>query len=57
MNIKPICLHCGNDDVRKHGMARSKIQRYICLHCHKTFQKRYIYRCYVENSQELAKSN
>lgn len=41
---RPICHHCGQGPVRKHGFARSGLQRYLCTGCHRTFQTNYIYR-------------
>ncbi len=39
------CRYCGKtNQVRKHGVASStKIQRYYCGVCKKTFQAKYIY--------------
>ncbi|MBP9643203.1 MAG: IS1 family transposase [Budvicia sp.] len=39
----PVCHLCGENSVRKHGLARSGFQRYYCTSCKKTFQVRYIY--------------
>ena len=39
----PVCHLCGENSVRKHGLARSGVQRYYCTSCKKTFQVRYIY--------------
>lgn len=45
MEIKPCCHYCEDSDhVRKHGSSRSRIQRYLCLTCNRTFQTRYIYQ-------------
>ncbi|AKJ42408.1 IS1/IS1595 family N-terminal zinc-binding domain-containing protein [Pragia fontium] len=42
---QPVCHHCSRmDSVRKHGLARSGIQRYYCISCRKTFQVHYIYQ-------------
>lgn len=39
------CPFCAEQTkIRKHGLARSKIQRYRCTSCEKTFQARYIYK-------------
>ncbi|SFC32334.1 hypothetical protein SAMN02745723_10272 [Pragia fontium DSM 5563 = ATCC 49100] len=42
---KTPCRFCGEvEGVRKHGSGKStKIQRYYCTHCAKTFQAKYIY--------------
>lgn len=56
MTIKPVCHRCGGESVRKHGFARSKLQRYFCYGCNKTFQNRYIYSVYKESSVRLIKS-
>ncbi|AWH87496.1 IS1/IS1595 family N-terminal zinc-binding domain-containing protein [Limnobaculum parvum] len=40
----PVCHHCSKMDcIRKHGLARSGVQRYYCTSCKRTFQVRYIY--------------
>ncbi len=42
---KPGCPFCAEKArVRKHGFARSHIQRYRCTGCEKTFQAKYIYQ-------------
>lgn len=40
----PACPFCAGTYVRKHGFARSHIQRYRCPDCAKTFQTKYIYQ-------------
>ncbi|WP_428829308.1 transposase [Budvicia aquatica] len=46
----PNCPHCHKPiTVRKHGKARSGIQRYFCRGCHKAFQDKYIYFAYRES--------
>lgn len=44
--IATACRYCGEENqVRKHGKAYStKIQRYFCHGCKKTFQAKYIYQ-------------
>lgn len=43
-NRPPVCPYCSEEThIRKHGKAPSKIQRYRCLSCTKTFQSKYIY--------------
>lgn len=45
------CKYCSQTHtVRKHGMARSGYQRYFCVQCCKTFQRKYIYN--VHNKRE-----
>ena len=40
---KVVCIHCGNNDVRKFGVRKDK-QRYQChIGCGKTFQSDYAY--------------
>ncbi|MBV7690854.1 hypothetical protein KV701_03635 [Limnobaculum sp. M2-1] len=40
-----ICHHCGRKNcVRRHGRARSGLQRYYCSGCGRTFQISYIYQ-------------
>ncbi|WP_438358068.1 transposase [Budvicia aquatica] len=40
----PACPHCNKATVvRKHGTARSRLQRYRCCDCRRTFQAKYIY--------------
>lgn len=44
------CHHCSEaNSVRKHGKARSGIQRYYCSVCRKTFQVHYLYQGNEEN--------
>ncbi len=46
MKMKNIpCRYCGNVEyVRKHGSGKStKMQRYYCTYCVRTFQIKYIY--------------
>lgn len=44
------CHHCGEiNSVRKHGKARSGIQRYYCSVCRKTFQVQYLYQGNEDN--------
>lgn len=45
----PSCPYCSEKaHVRKHGFARSTIQRYRCTDCKKTFQTKYIYQAKPE---------
>ncbi|WP_425482149.1 transposase [Budvicia diplopodorum] len=54
MKIKPCCHYCGNSQhVRKHGVSRARIQRYLCMSCNQTFQVRYIYHSYESNVYQL----
>lgn len=51
--IIPDCPYCAdNTHVRKHGVARSKIQRYRCTGCNRTFQGKYIYQPRPERLME-----
>ncbi len=44
---RPVCPRCNTaTQIRKHGKARSGLQRYMCLDCRGTFQARYIYATY-----------
>lgn len=55
MKVKKVpCRFCGNvDNVRKHGSGKStKMQRYYCTHCVKTFQVKYIYNISQPKSAE-----
>lgn len=46
----PICHHCNHSGrIRRHGQARSGIQRYLCMMCNKTFQVSYIYQGHEGN--------
>lgn len=60
MKIKVIpCRFCGSvEHVRKHGSGKStKMQRYYCTDCVKTFQVKYIYNVSqpeVSLTQEIA---
>lgn len=39
-----MCHHCSERNcVRKHGKARSGLQRFYCSNCKRTFQINYIY--------------
>ena len=40
----PVCHHCSENSVRRHGLARSGVPRYYCTACKRTFQVRYIYQ-------------
>lgn len=43
----PGCPYCDTvTPIRKHGKARSGLQRYLCFSCRRTFQSRYIYTAY-----------
>ena len=43
--LLPDCRFCGSTDaVRRHGRAKSGLQRYRCTLCSRTFQVRYIYQ-------------
>ncbi|WP_425482141.1 transposase [Budvicia diplopodorum] len=49
----PDCPYCSEKrGVRKHGKARSGLQRYFCCECQKTFQVKYIYHMYKQKSEE-----
>ncbi|WP_415270856.1 transposase [Leminorella richardii] len=37
------CPYCSGINFRLHGFSKAKIQRYFCLGCSRTFQKKYIY--------------
>lgn len=40
-----MCHHCSEKSgVRRHGKARSGLQRYYCSNCKRTFQINYIYQ-------------
>ena len=40
----PVCHHCGEkNSVRKHGIARTGVQRFYCMACKRSFQDKYIY--------------
>lgn len=44
METKPCCHYCEDrQHVKKNGVSRAHIQRYLCTACHKTFQVSYIY--------------
>lgn len=48
------CRHCNETGgVRKHGKARSGIQRYYCCECRKSFQIKYIYHVYKNRHEEI----
>ncbi|WP_159566326.1 IS1/IS1595 family N-terminal zinc-binding domain-containing protein [Budvicia diplopodorum] len=50
------CHHCDEtNSVRKHGKARSGIQRYYCSACRKTFQVKYLYQGNEDNILEQVK--
>lgn len=45
MKFHPICHYCEEKNhIRKHGISRAGIQRYLCTACNRTFQTRYIYQ-------------
>lgn len=46
-NHMPECKYCKKrSGVCKHGKGKTKIQRYRCNFCNKTFQIKYIYEAY-----------
>lgn len=50
----PDCPYCvDKTQVRKHGFARSNIQRYRCTGCLKTFQSKYIYQTRPERQMVI----
>lgn len=49
----PECPFCNkNTRVKKHGFARSTLQRYHCSSCAKSFQTKYIYQ--LQRSRPVA---
>ncbi|MBK5072714.1 IS1 family transposase [Budviciaceae bacterium CWB-B4] len=52
-----VCHHCNVPGrIRRHGQARSGIQRYLCVLCKKTFQVSYIYQGHEVNIAKQIKS-
>ncbi|WP_373876089.1 IS1/IS1595 family N-terminal zinc-binding domain-containing protein [Pragia fontium] len=40
------CRYCSQTTVKKHGMALSGYQRYLCSQCKRTFQLKHVYNTY-----------
>lgn len=52
------CPYCNErSGVRKHGRARTGLQRYYCSHCRRTFQVKYIYHIYKNRIEEQKLDN
>ncbi|MBK5071763.1 IS1 family transposase [Budviciaceae bacterium CWB-B4] len=50
IRLNPECPHCHRKEgIRKHGTSRTRLQRYMCIDCGKTFQTRYYYRANYHN--------
>lgn len=49
-----VCPYCHDRNyVRKHGKARSGLQRYYCSECQRTFQTKYIYQIDKESRKGI----
>lgn len=51
----PCCYCLQTHSVRKYGKAKSGYQRYMCKHCQRTFQLRYVYSAYKKRGDKYAK--
>ncbi|WP_456085658.1 IS1/IS1595 family N-terminal zinc-binding domain-containing protein [Limnobaculum allomyrinae] len=46
---------CRTNAIKKHGTAPSGAPRYLCAHCQRTFQKKYIYQAYKDSDESVVK--